>query len=279
VRLAVISDLHLTMDPTIPAAWHNAFDFAGLPARVDDARAAFERARVDAVVACGDITHAGDAASARAALERLSARFERPVLVVAGNHDCLERDDQLERCVADKCQMLTPIGLEFDGVRVAGVAIECDAEAGTFRWTGTGEFPGDERVSLVASHFPVLSRAERLAERGLAYPGNLTNRDAPHERLLGADPVIVISGHIHARDSHARDNLLQLSAGALVEAPYEVALIDVRTARAGVRVRRRVQVLGPPAAQRDPVLAPADETWTFGADGWRVAPGAGEGAS
>jgi len=269
VRLAVVSDLHLTMDPTARAAWHNAFDFAGLPARIDDARAAFERARVDAVVACGDVTHAGDEASARAVLERLSARLERPALVVAGNHDCLERDDQLECCVTGGCEMLTAAGVELAGMRVAGVAIERDAEAGTFRWTGAGELVGDERVSVVASHFPVLSRAERLAELGWAYPGDLTNRRALHERLLGAGPVVVLSGHIHARDSHARDNVLQLSAGALVEAPYEVAIVDVRVARAEVRVRRRVHVLGPPGARRDPVLAPADETWTFDAGGWR----------
>jgi hypothetical protein len=64
-----------------------------------------------------------------------------------------------------------------------------------------------------------------------------------------------------------------------VEAPYEVAIIDVRVARAEVRVRGRVHVLGPPAVQRDPVLAPADETCTFGAGGWRLAPRAAECAS
>src|SRR5215207_4585072 len=123
VRLAFLSDLHLTLDPTTPAAWHNAFDFAGLPGRIVAARAAFQRAAVDAVVVCGDVTHAGDGASARAALERLSADFERPVLVVAGNHDCLERDDQLERCVTAGCEMLPPAGLVLDAMRLAGVAI------------------------------------------------------------------------------------------------------------------------------------------------------------
>jgi predicted phosphodiesterase len=276
MRLGVVSDVHWTMAPAAEASWHNRFDFAGLPARIESALAVFERARVDAVLACGDVTHAGDEASVRAALERLSARLERPLLVVAGNHDCLERDDQLERCVPDGSEMLTADGVELDGVPLAGVAIETDTETGTFRWTGTGEFPGDERVSLVASHFPVLSRAERLAERGWAYPGNLTNRNALHERLLGAGPMIVISGHIHARDAYARDNLLQLSAGALVEAPYELAVIDLRVTGADIRVRRRVRPLGPSAGERDPVLAPADETWTFGEGGWRPVPAAAD---
>jgi predicted phosphodiesterase len=270
VRLGVLSDLHWTADPRARAAWHNAFDFAGLPARIDAARAAFARDRVDAVVACGDITHAGDDVSARAALARLSAGLERPVLVVPGNHDCLEREDQLERC---GWELLTAAGVEVDGVRLAGVAIERDPEAGTFRWSRSGQFVRDERVNLVASHFPVLARAERLAEHGLAHPGDLTNRRALHECLGGGGPSIVFSGHIHARDAHARNAMLQLSAGALVEAPYEVTIVDVRVVGAQVRARRVCRSLGPPATGLDPVLAPADEIWAFGRGGWRRAEG------
>jgi predicted phosphodiesterase len=274
VRLAVLSDLHWTQSPATRAAWHNVYDFAGLAARLGRARAAGERARVDAVIACGDLTHAGDEASARAALERLSARAGRPVLAVAGNHDCLERDDQLERCLAGGTAMLTAAGVEVAGVRITGVAIARDAEPGTFRSTGGGELVGAGRVGLVVSHFPVISRAERLEERGLAYAGDLVDRHALHARLLGARPVVVLSGHIHARDSHACGNVLQLSAGALIEPPHEVAIVDVRVARAEIRVRRRAHVLGPAGARTDPVLAPADEAWTFGAGGWRPVPGA-----
>lgn len=269
VRIAVVSDLHVTLDQTASAAWHNDFDFAGVGARIDVARSTFERAGVDAVIACGDITHAGDEPSACAALERLSDGLGRRVFVVAGNHDCLERDDQLERCASGDCEMLTTT--ELPGARLGGVPIERDREAGTFRWSGRGVFVGDDRVSVIASHFPVLSRAERLTELGLAYPGDLTNRHALCERLVGAGPALVLSGHIHARDSHVRDNVLQLSAGALVEAPYEAAIVDMRVGPREVRVRRRVQVFGPPATERSPVLAPADEAWTFRDGEWRPA--------
>jgi metallophosphoesterase superfamily enzyme len=68
-------------------------------ARVEAAAAVAAQSGFEAVVVCGDVTHAGDAASTRVALERLSACLERRVLLVAGNHDCLERDDQLERWV------------------------------------------------------------------------------------------------------------------------------------------------------------------------------------
>lgn len=264
MRLGVVSDLHMTMAPETPAAWHNPFDFAGLPARVDAACAVFASAEVDAVVACGDVTHDGDEASARAAFERLSAGLDVPLLVVAGNHDCLEREDQLDRCLTGAAEMLTAAGVELAGVRVAGVPIERDGED-LMRWTGAGS----GRAGVVVSHFPVISRADRMSELGLKYAGDLTNREALHERLTGDAPVVVLSGHIHVREAHARGNVLQLAAGALVEAPYEVAVVDV--ADAAARVGRRVHVLGPPPAGPDPVLAPERETWTFGSGGWRAA--------
>jgi predicted phosphodiesterase len=262
VKLGIVTDVHLTLDPAARAAWHNDYDFARLPERIDRACAHFERADVDAVVVGGDLTNAGDEASARAAVERLSACLTRPLRFVAGNHDLDERDDQLERC---GCELLTPSGFELDRVRVAGVAIE-RGESGAFRYTAA------EAASVVVSHFPVLSRAERVAERGLAYPGDLVNRRELRERLARAGPVLVLNGHIHVREAHAEDNVLQLSAGALVEPPYEAAIVDVRVSRGEARVRRHAHALGPPAGERDPVLAPADETWTYDGAGWTRAP-------
>jgi Calcineurin-like phosphoesterase superfamily domain len=259
VRLGVVSDLHLTLDPAAEASWHNPFDFAGVPGRIDRARALFDGAGVDAVMACGDLTHAGDEGSVRAVRERLTVGRERPLLAVAGNHDCLERDDQLARCG------FATRGVEVGGVRVAGVAIERDPAPGAFRWTG-GDAAGG--ATVVASHFPVLPCAARLTEAGFVHPGDLANRRELQAHLAGDGPVVGLSGHIHARDSHADGPVLQLSAGALVESPYEVAIVDVDVARAEVRVRRRVHGLGPPA-RHDPVLAAADETWTFAWGAWR----------
>jgi predicted phosphodiesterase len=242
-RLGVISDLHWVAGPPPEASWHNPFDFAGLPERLDRALRLFADERVDAVVVPGDLTHLGDPASTEAVARRLAKGARGPVLAVAGNHD--GHLEPAEELVA--------------GVRVAGVAIEGD-DAG-FRWNGA-----TLRADVLVSHFPVLSRAERLEAHGLAYPADLLNRDDLLEHL--GRPVLVLSGHIHARESHAEGRVLQLSAGALVEAPYEAAIVDVHTSPA-FRVRRRVHLLGPPAA-RDPVLAPADETWDFDG-GWRCA--------
>jgi predicted phosphodiesterase len=259
----------MTMDPATPASWHNPYDFAGLPGRIDQARQAFQRAGVDVAIACGDLAHAGDEESTRAALERLSAGLGRPLFVVAGNHDLLERDDQLAHCLPDGCHMLGAEPADAYGVHLAGVPVERGSQPGGFLWSGSGGLVDGGRISVVASHFPVLSRAARLRELGLKYPRGLANRADLFERVASGGPALVLSGHIHARESHAQSNVLQLSAGALVEAPYEVAIVDVRVSRPSIRVRRRTVALGPPCAGPDPVLAPAAETWTFADGSWR----------
>jgi predicted phosphodiesterase len=269
VRLGLVSDVHMTMDPATRASWHNPYDFAGLPSRIDAVGDAFRRAGVDAAVVGGDVTHAGDAESARAALERLETGLDRQVLVVAGNHDLLECDDRLERSMPGGCRMLPEKPVDIGAVRLAGVPVAREAETRAARWTGTGELVDDARVTVLASHFPVISRAERLRELGLAYPRDLGNREELHRRVAAGGPAIVLSGHIHARESHAEGRVLQLSAGALVEAPYEAAIVDVSAWRRFVRVRRRTLELGPPPAGPDPVLAPSDETWIFAAGAWR----------
>jgi predicted phosphodiesterase len=269
MRLGLVSDLHMTMDPARRASWHNAYDFAGLPDRIDAAREAFRRARVDAAIACGDITHDGDEESTRAALGRLSAGLGRPLFVVAGNHDLLERDDQLERCLPRECRMLAAQATGARGIHLSGVPVARDPDTRRSAWTGAGELVDGARVSVLASHFPVVSRADRLRKLGLKYPSDLSNRAELCERVADAGPAIVLSGHIHARESHAQSSVLQLSAGALIEAPYEVAIVDVRARRRRIRVRRRIAALGPPPAGPDPVLAPADETWTFFVGSWR----------
>jgi len=272
VRLGLVSALHLTLDPARRASWHNEYDFAGLPQRIDAARASFERVGVDAVIACGDLTHAGDEPSTRAVLGRLSAGSSRPVLVVAGNHDMLERADQLERCLPDGggSELLARRSLEVDGRRVTGVPVERDPEAGTSRWTGGAEPVTNGSLTVVASHFPVMSRSRRFAEAGLRYPRGLANRAELFERLSGRAPVVVLCGHLHARESHASGNVLQLCTGALVEAPYEAAIIEVTGSDEGARVHRHAESLGPPPAGPDPVLAPAEESWIFDDGAWRT---------
>ena len=111
----------------------------------------------------------------------------------------------------------------------------------------------------------MLSRQRRLSERGLKYAGDLTNRGALARGISRNGPVVVLSGHIHARERLADGTVLQLSAGALIEPPHEIAIIDVEPGR----VRRRISLLGPRVTPRDPVLAPADEAWAFADGSWQ----------
>ena len=76
----MVGDIHWTMDPHARGEWHGPYDFAALAQRLDRARAAFRCARVDAVVVAGDLANAGDVASAKAVLDRLSAGLGRPLL-------------------------------------------------------------------------------------------------------------------------------------------------------------------------------------------------------
>jgi predicted phosphodiesterase len=270
VRLGVVSDVHWHADGWPRASWHNPFDFAGVAARLDRALELFADADVDAVVVLGDLTHAGDEGSMRLVLDRL-ASFARHglVLAVPGNHDCVERDDQLERCCIDGVGVPGGAGTEVGGLRVFGMAIETDVRSGAFRSKRDAALG---RVDVLLSHFPVLSRASRLAGRGLAYAGDLLDQEQLAEQVGRRDrPLLVLSGHLHARESHAFGPVLQLTAGALVEPPFEVAVVEVERGPSDVLVRRRAVRLGPSAGVRDPVFAPAQESWSY--DGrWRCTP-------
>ena len=267
MRLGLIGDLHWPAASDVQASWHNAYDFAGLPERVDRARALFADSRADAVVVAGDLCHAGDAASAREALGRLTTDDGPEVLVVSGNHDLLLRDDGLRELVEPPAVLLDGAVREIDGWRLGGVGIARDPATRRFRWDR--RWPDDSRrIDVLVSHFPVVSRAERVAEIGLAYPGDLLDLAALATRAR-AHPMIVVCGHIHVRESHAAGTVLQLSGGALIEAPFEVAIVDVERDAETLHVRRRFTRLGPSAGARDPVLTPEDEAWVFHEGAWR----------
>jgi predicted phosphodiesterase len=268
VRLGLISDLHWAASPDVEASWHNVYDFAGLPGRVDRARRLFADQRVDALVVAGDLCHAGDHASAGSVLGRLGADAGPPVLAVSGNHDSLRH---LRELIEPPTVLLDGAVREIAGWRLAGIAIAPDQDTGRFRWDR--RWPaGQGCVDVLVSHFPVVSRAQRVAGLGFSYPGDLLDLAPLLARVRATgEPTIVLSGHIHVRESHAAGTVLQLSAGALIEAPFEAAVIDLERDAETLRVRRRSIRLGPSAGARDPVLAPDDETWSFCAGSWHEA--------
>ena len=111
----------------------------------------------------------------------------------------------------------------------------------------------------MASHFPVLSEASRVAAAGLPYAGDLVNR-ADLEAELRADsrPKLVLSGHIHARCTAPAGSLLQFTVGAVIEPPFDATVVEIDPT--ALSVRRTARRLGE-IAVTDPVFAPDVEQW------------------
>jgi predicted phosphodiesterase len=269
VRAGVVTDIHVSLEPDRRASWHNAYDFAGLGARLRTAAELFAAEGVDLVLALGDFAHDGDAPSLRGALAPLASG--PPLHVIGGNHDGLRPTLALDALALD--------GIRFPGWRalrpsgdawLAGLRIERRATGwAAARRPGLGTW-GDGAV-LLATHFPVLSLTGPVRGRGLPYAGDLANRAGVAAPLLArAAPTIVASGHLHVRESSASGSLLQLAFGALIEPPFEVAIVDVERAGDRVRVTRSAHELDSAPERRDPRLAPAAESWTFSPrGGWR----------
>ena len=123
---------------------------------------------------------------------------------------------------------------------------------------------------VVASHFPVLSEASRVAAAGLPYAGDLVNRDDLEGRLRSdSRPTLVLSGHIHARCSTHDGSLLQFTVGAMIEPPFDATIVEID--KTTLRVRRTARRFGE-VAVTDPVFAADEELWQKSGDGWEIQP-------
>ena len=77
-------------------------------------------------------------------------------------------------------------------------------------------------------------------------------------------PTIVLAGHIHVRDAHAEGRILQLVQAALVEPPFEAAVLDVCAGgRGGVLVARRARRTSDRRGEYEPALVEAVGSWRF----------------
>jgi calcineurin-like phosphoesterase family protein len=264
----VLTDLHWEDRPPFARAWINPWEPDALDARIDAALERFRRAAVDLCVLLGDLTQTGD----EAALERIVRRalaIGVPVAAVAGNHDA-DRDPHLLAAVVDRCSARLPARTPFslEGVAVVGVEIE-PVEPGLPLFRSADPLPVAASVpAVVVSHYPVLSEAQRLADAGLPYAGDLVDRDRLEGRVgAGGAPVVVVSGHIHARASRASGPILQLSCGALIEPPFDCTVVEL-SRRGRLRVTRTAHRLGP-AGSLDPVFTPDEESWEWLDARWR----------
>jgi predicted phosphodiesterase len=275
MRLGLVSDVHWMSEPPVSSSgWHGAgAEFRGVLDRLAQALAFFAGEQVDVIALAGDLSHHGEEDSIIAVL-RCCAYVGVPVLAVSGNHDVAGDEQRFARAHwrADPrdVALATTGGEIHGGVRVAGVQVG-DTEGwfaarlrsvpDTIEW-------GDEPVVLIG-HYPVLSLAADVSAAGLPYPGDLVDRQILANRLLArAAPTVAVGGHVHARASRSEDSVLQVTCGALVEAPYECAIVEIIPEPTGsLFVRRRSRRLLPAATGSEPVFTPDIEEWRYSPNG------------
>jgi 3',5'-cyclic AMP phosphodiesterase CpdA len=280
VRLGLISDVHwMTRPPASTGGWHGPGEYAGALDRVRTALEHFADRHADLIVLAGDLAHHGDPDSLLAVLAACR-QAPAPVLVATGNHDVSQTRDRLSQALADvadpNLSLVTASGAIYDGTRVAGVHV---GEIEGLFWPRLSCLPdtngwGAEPVVLV-SHYPVISLNSIVSAAGLPYPGDLLDRRELCASLLGpGTPTIVIGGHVHARATAVQGTLLQLTVGAMIEPPYECALIEIDDAASGGLIVRRENIrLRGASDQLDPVFSPVGEAWRYAARRWTQAPG------
>ncbi len=269
MRIGVLSDLHCELEPA-GSRWINVFEPEHLDERTDAALAWFSEARVDLILLLGDVVQFANLSDLEHMFSRLATADVAPLATVGGNHDLR-------------------LGEEFaDCARKHGIRLlhEEPLELGNRCRRGRGPAPpqyvgqlggwgGGADLVVVASHFPVLSEASRVAAAGLPYAGDLVNRLDLEGRLRSdSRPKLVLSGHIHARCSTHDGPLLQFTVGAVIEPPFDATLVEID----GTSVRRTARRLGE-IAVTDPVFAADDELWQWTGDRWELQPPASSAAS
>lgn len=269
MKLGVLADLHWSVSPDAAGHWHVPYDFDALAMRCTAAIGALTAQGCEVLVVAGDLTHEGDEASCEAALDCVLSRTPVPVAVVAGNHDVLLDPD----LVSDRCDVREAwrsAVAAANGNLVALRAVGVGPDATPSRDGGVDPVAGDGLATVVISHYPLVSGADRLAAAGLPAPGELAGRGLVLDLLTATrTPTVVLSGHVHARDAVRHENVLQISVPALIEPPHEGAVVDVDPVAGTVRCSRVGGSAAPEGGDAMPwLLAPADERWQFASGSW-----------
>ena len=269
MRIGVLSDLHCELEPA-GSRWINVFEPEHLDERTDAALAWFSEAQVDLILLLGDVVQFANLSDLEHMFSRLATANVAPLATVGGNHDLRLGEEFADCARTHGIRLLHEDPLEL----VTGVGV--GRGPAPPQYVGQlGGWGGGSDLVVVASHFPLLSEASRVAAAGLPYAGDLVNRLDLEGRLRSdSRPKLVLSGHIHARCSTHDGALLQFTVGALIEPPFDATLVEVD----GASVRRTARRLGE-IAVTDPVFAADDELWQWTGDRWELQPLASSAAS
>lgn len=263
LRLLAVADAHVAASGT-RQGWHNEFALDGSERRLSEVLASGEAKRVDAALVLGDVLNNPQETMVPAALAEPNGL---PLKFVSGNED----PPAVVEAVPPAARVSVEGHLLGTWLRLAGIDAESTDGGASGRAT---EAPataawGQDTVALL-SHFPLLPRSADFKAAELLYAGDLLDRSSWAEALLARSaPTIVLSGHLHARDSASAGRVLQLGFGALIEPPHEYSVVEFEPGNGYPRVRRRTFDLGGPTPVRDPSLAPRFEEWVFDGDYWQ----------
>ena len=232
MRVGVLSDLHCELRPA-GSRWLNPFATERLDELADAALAWFAAERVDLVLVLGDVVQIADLDDLEHMLSRLAAAGVAPVATVNGNHDLRLGAEFGARARRHGIRLLYEEPLD-DRRQSTSPASRSIAAARLPQYVGRAGRSGEAgSILLVASHFPVLSEASRVAGGGIPYAGDIVNRAELEAGLrAAARPTVVLSGHIHVRCSTDDGTLLQFTVGALIESPFDATIVELDPAGA-----------------------------------------------
>lgn len=265
LRLGVVSDTHLAPEGAAPYRWHNSFDFGGTAERLRRAVEHFASEAVDGVVFLGDLAQRGYAEQRDVGLPIL-LKAPGGLWIARGNHDV----DDDEGFRTEEAEPIRDEQALAGDVRLTVVEVGSTTRGASFRACSVLDVEGwGNDFVLIASHFPMISRAGELARLGFPYPGDLVNREALLEALVARSaPTVVLSGHLHIRDACSSGPVLQLYFPALVEHPFECSIIELSASDNGFRLTRIAIPLHTAPFLRDPVFVPSVQDWEFDGKAW-----------
>jgi hypothetical protein len=124
------------------------------------------------------------------------------------------------------------------------------------------------RPLVFLTHFPALDMRSPVERSRLRYAGNLANRADIQQALHDyADPVVVLSGHLHVRSHAIAGNILQLGMAALAEHPSDATVITITSGDAVLSVTRHSHSLAEDAERPAAALDPSRTSFTW-RDAW-----------
>jgi len=232
LRFGVLTDLHLAPLDTPPVSLHGPLRFdlgAGL---LTTAMQRLAEMQIDGLLVLGDLAHFGDEEHMRQVIVALGA-CPKPVWIVPGNHDLELDPDMISKVVEDHpttvCISTTAGDLFAEMVGISGLALRttedgADIALGSLSAALTGDHP----FTLMLSHFPVISRREAALALGKDFGEDLHGMVDMCAHLSSLSvPQFVVHGHFHMQDAVCCGTLLQFGFSSLVEAPHNVAVVDV----------------------------------------------------